>query len=101
MTQKQEDVIIYSVTDGLLSKHTKKTYMKNFAHFMKCEQTDRLMSKRFIKIYPSLQELIVSLRRALVMDDWKLERQQTSYNDLLDAFRLACLNYELPKSSTS
>jgi hypothetical protein len=26
--------------------------------------------------------------------DWKLDKQQTSYNDLLDGLRLACLNYE-------
>ncbi|MGI0043712.1 MAG: hypothetical protein ACRD47_08375 [Nitrososphaeraceae archaeon] len=52
------------------------------------------MSKRFIKIHPSLQGLIVSLRTAVVVEDWKLDKYQTSYDDLLDGFRLACLNYE-------
>jgi hypothetical protein len=61
--------------------------------------THTLMSKRFIRIHPSLQELIVSLRTAVVIDDWKLDKYQMSHNDLLDAFRLACLNYELPKSN--
>ena len=41
------------------------------------------MSKRFIKIHPSLQELIVSLRTAVVVDDWKLDKYQTSHDDLL------------------
>ena len=60
--------------------------------------TYTLMSKRLVKIHPSLQQLIVSLRTAVVIDDWKLDKQQTSYDDVLDAFRLACLNYGLPKN---
>lgn len=44
-------------------------------------------------------ELIVSLRTAVVVDDWKLDKYQTSYDDILDAFRLACLNYEIPKTA--
>ena len=57
------------------------------------------MSKRFVKIHPSLQELIVSLRTAVVIDDWKLDKYQTSHDDLLDSSRLACLNYEIPRNS--
>ncbi len=60
--------------------------------------THTLMSKRFIKIHPSLQKLIVSLRTAVVIDDWRLDKQQTSHDDLLDSFRLALCNYEPPKS---
>ena len=56
------------------------------------------MSKRFIKIHPSLQKLIVSLRTAVALDGWKLDKQQTSHNDILDSFMLACCNYELPKN---
>lgn len=59
--------------------------------------THTLMSKRFIKIRSSLQELIVSLRTAAVLDDWKLDKYQTSHDNVLDAFRLACLNFELPR----
>ena len=36
--------------------------------------TYTLMSKRFIKIHPSLQNLIVALRTAIVTDDWKLDK---------------------------
>jgi hypothetical protein len=58
-----------------------------------------LMSKRLVKIHSSLQELIVSLRTAIVLDDWKLDKYQTSHDDILDAFRLACCNYEIPRNS--
>ena len=49
---------------------------------------------------PSLQDLLVSLRTAVVSDEWKLDKQQNSYDDVLDSFRLALRNYELPKNST-
>ena len=69
-------------------------------HRQMLEWTYTLMSKRFIKIHPSLQQLIVSLRTAVVIDDWKLDKQQTSHHDILDSFRLALCNYELPKNNT-
>ena len=61
--------------------------------------TYTLMSKRLVKIHPSLQELIVLLRTAVVIDDWKLDEYQTSHDDLLDSLRLVCLNYEIPRNS--
>jgi hypothetical protein len=63
------------------------------------EWTYTLMSKRFIKIHPSLHKLMVSLRTAVVSDAWKLDKQQTSYDNVLDSFRLALCNYELPKNN--
>ena len=62
--------------------------------------TYTLLSNRYIKIHPSLQKLIVSLRTAVVIDDWKLDKQQTSHQDVLDGSRLPCLNYELPKKNS-
>ena len=61
--------------------------------------TYTLMSKRFIKIHPSLQSLIVSLRTAIVSDEWKLDKQQTSHHDTLDSLRLSLCNYELPRTN--
>ena len=61
--------------------------------------TYTLLSKRFIKIHPSLQQLIVSLRTAVVSDEWKLDKQQTSHVDTFDSLRLSLCNYELPKHS--
>jgi hypothetical protein len=57
------------------------------------------MSKRMIKIHSSLQKLIVSLRNATVLEEWKLDKQNTSHNDILDSFRLALCNYEPPKNN--
>ena len=59
--------------------------------------TYTLMSKRFIRIHPSLQKLIVSLRTAVVIEDWKLDRQQTSHDDILDAFRLLAVTMNSQK----
>jgi hypothetical protein len=45
------------------------------------------MSKRFIKLHPSLQKLIVSLRTVIVSDDWKLDKQQNILN-IYNAIRI-------------
>jgi hypothetical protein len=63
------------------------------------QRTHTLMSKRMVKIHPSLQKLIVSLRTAIVTEEWKLDKQQTSHHDILDSFRLSLCNYEPPKNS--
>lgn len=41
-------------------------------HRQMLQWTHTLMSKRFIKIHHSLHNLIVSLRTAVVIDDWKM-----------------------------
>jgi hypothetical protein len=53
-----------------------KSYQFNFQKWHREMQqlTHTLMSKRFGKIHPSLQKLIVSLGTA-VIDDWKLDKQ--------------------------
>jgi hypothetical protein len=45
-----------------------------------------------IRIHPKLTELITSLRTAVAVEG-RLDKDQTSYHDVLDAFRLALLNY--------
>ena len=88
---------------GLRTSNSWQIIPVNFQkrHRQMLEWTYTLMSKRFIKIHPSLQKLIVSLRTAIVSDGWKLDKQLTSHHDILDSFRLALCNYELPKSNTS
>ena len=49
---------------------------------------------------PSLQQLIVSLRTAIVSDGWKLDKQQTSHQDTLDGLRLSLCNYQFLKNNT-
>ena len=59
-----------------------------------------LISKRMVRIHPSLQKLRVSLRTEIVTEEWKLNKQQTSHQDILDSFRLALMNYEPPNITT-
>jgi hypothetical protein len=47
---------------------------------------------RTIRIHPKLTDLIVSLRTA-VATEGRLDKEQTSHHDCLDAFRLSLLNY--------
>ncbi len=63
--------------------------------------TYTLMSKRFMKIHSTLQKLIVSLRTAVISDEWRLDKEKTSHNDILDSFRLALCNFEPPKNALS
>lgn len=46
LSNLEEQEVIYSVTDGLSSSHTKKSYRKNFRQFLKIEKTteDQLLS---------------------------------------------------------
>jgi hypothetical protein len=81
----------------VITQHRNRNVEVFYAETYEKPQTNTLMSKRIIKIHPSLQKLIVSLRTAVVSDEWKLDKQQTSYNDVLDSLRLALCNYELPK----
>ena len=84
---------------GLRSSNSWQIIPVNFQkrHREMLQWTYTLLSKRFIKIHPSLQKLIVSLRTAVVSDGWKLDKQQTSHHDTLDSLRLSLCYYELPK----
>jgi hypothetical protein len=84
---------------GLRSSNSWQIIPVNFQkrHREMLEWTYTRMSKRLVKIHPSLHELIISLRTAIVSDDWKLDKQQTSHHDILDSYRLSLCNYELPK----
>lgn len=47
---------------------------------------------RSIRIHPKLSELMIALRTAVAREG-KLDKDQSSYHDILDAFRLSLLNY--------
>jgi hypothetical protein len=64
-------------------------------HVRMLNWTNELLQKRMIRIDPKLTELIVSLRTARAIEG-KLDKTETSYSDVLDAFRLALCNYENP-----
>ena len=86
---------------GLRTSNSWQIIPVNFQkrHREMLQWTYTLMSKRFIRIHPSLHDLIVSLRTATVSDEWKLDKQQTSHHDTLDSLRLSLCNYELPKNN--
>ena len=50
-----------------------------------------------IAIHPSFEKLLTSLRTAIA-NEYKLDKEQTSYNDILDAFRLALTFYKRSKT---
>ena len=49
-----------------------------------------------IAIHPSFEKLLTSLRTA-VANEYKLQKEQTSFNDILDAFRLSLQFYKRSK----
>jgi hypothetical protein len=49
-----------------------------------------------IAIHPSFDKLLTSLRTA-VANEYKLDKQETSYDDILDAFRLSLTFYKRSK----
>jgi hypothetical protein len=50
-----------------------------------------------IAIHPSFNKLLTALRTA-VANEYKLDKEQTSYNDILDAFRLSLQFYKSNKA---
>jgi hypothetical protein len=54
-----------------------------------------------IAIHPKFEKLITSLRTAISDDLGKLDKEQTSYHNLLDAFRLALKGISLVKKEKS
>jgi len=51
-----------------------------------------------IAIHSRFDKLITALRTA-VANEYRLDKEQTSYNDLLDAFRLALIFYKCSKKT--
>ena len=58
--------------------------------------TNELLSAKKIKIHPTFQKLITSLRTVVVnANTGSLDKESTSHNDIFDAFRMSLLNYKL------
>jgi len=56
---------------------------------------DQLLNRHLIRIHPTFNKLITSLRTAQIEENWSLDKEATLYDDILDAFRLSLLNYRL------
>jgi site-specific recombinase XerD len=59
LSKEQQPVIIYSVSDGLSSIHTKTSYTKNFQHFLSCQGTDEKGLVVLAKQNPRLVESMI------------------------------------------
>jgi hypothetical protein len=57
---------------------------------------EALVSKKLLRIHPKFEKIIIALRTAYAKD-LMLDKEQTSYPDILDALRLNLLNYPLRK----
>jgi hypothetical protein len=49
-----------------------------------------------VAIHPSFDKLLTSLRTA-VANEYRLQKEETSFNDILDAFRLSLIFYKRSK----
>jgi hypothetical protein len=59
---------------------------------------EALVSKKLLRINPKkFEKLIISLSTASYARDLVLDKEQTSYPDILDALHLNLLNYPLRK----
>jgi hypothetical protein len=94
----QNDRVIKNIYDSRLRQYSSnvKVLPVNFGtmHGEMLFHVNSILSARRLRIYPSFTKLITSLRTAQVINDkWSLDKEQTSYNDILDSFRLSLLNY--------
>lgn len=52
-----------------------------------------ILEKGYLIIHPKFNKLIIALRTAIENGEGLLDKQATSYDDILDAFRLAMKYY--------
>ena len=66
----------------------------NIEHKNMLSNLHAVVSKRYLAIDPKHDKLLTSLRTAYAKE-LSLDKEQTSYNDLLDALRLSLKGYNL------
>ena len=74
--------------------YSMKVYPINFAskHKEMLGHANLLLERGYIAINPTFHKLVTSLRTA-VDNEGSLDKQLTSYSDILDAFRMSLQNY--------
>ena len=60
------------------------------------EETEEEDNSSLVAIHPSFNKLLTALRTA-VANEYKLQKEDISFNDVLDAFRLALIFYKRSK----
>ena len=65
----------------------------NFQNYHKdlLKHTMKAIAKRRVRIHPSQEQLITALRSATTKAEYDLDKVNTAYNDLFDAFRMSLL----------
>jgi hypothetical protein len=92
--------IINHMYDPRRDYNNVQVFPVNFATMHKdmLVHTNELLFAKKIRIHPTFQKLITSLRTAVVnINTGNLDKDATSYNDIFDAFRMSLLNYKLIK----
>jgi hypothetical protein len=92
---KVQDNIVNSLTDGLIFGKGKAVKPVNFGtmHRELLSHDLQIISKHRIRIHPDFAKLTVALRTAALKPHGVLDKEQTSYDDVLDAWSLSNLNY--------
>ena len=99
-TYTEQKNIINHMYDPRRDYNNVQVFPVNFASMHKdmLAHVNELLSAKKIKIHPTFQKLITSLRTAVVnINTGNLDKDATSYNDIFDAFRMSLLNYNLVK----
>jgi hypothetical protein len=91
-----EKSIISDINDPRLRQNSSNVvvFPVNFKiHKEMLSHTYELLSAHQIRINPTFSKLITSLRTALVNDRWSLDKDATSFDDILDSFQMCLMNY--------
>lgn len=93
--EKVPDNIINSLADpGIYGRHyAVKPVNFGTMHRALLAHDLQIISKHHIRIHPSFVKLFVALRTAFLKPSGVLDKEQTSYDDLFDAWSLSNLNY--------
>ncbi|HET7345618.1 MAG TPA: hypothetical protein VFJ05_07080 [Nitrososphaeraceae archaeon] len=81
-----------------------RVFPVNFLHTHKpmLSHLNEILQSGKLRIHSDFKELITALRTAYVKSDvWDLDKGRTLNDDLLDALRLACVNYRKPTQRAS
>jgi hypothetical protein len=58
-----------------------------------------ILENKYLHVHPKFEKLLISLRTAIATDGI-LDKQQTSFNDILDSFRLVLWLYKVAEETT-
>jgi hypothetical protein len=92
---KVPDNIINSIEEGFTVGRRYSVHPVNFGtmHRALLSHDLQIIGKHRVRIHPTFDKLTVALRTAFLRPNGTLDKEQTSYDDVLDAWSLSNLNY--------